>query len=221
MNDNELMTAVRESFTDVRSATAVERIVSRSRAIRRRRRVRGVTAAVGPAVAVGVALPASLPATSHAARGPGVRLAAWTVTRQTGGSIQVSFFGELRDPATLQAMLRADGVPASVTFIGQLNPARQPYAGSASPHWPPSSGEPLTGPLSGVLGSSSPQDAFNTQDALVIQPAALPAGAGLQIAVMKGIPLGPSGLKLALVRTAIPVLIRAAGLRGAAAGLPA
>jgi hypothetical protein len=197
MNDNQLMTAVRESFTDVRSATAVERIVSRSRVIRTRRRVRGVSAAAGAAaavaVAVGIAMPASFPAASHQARGPGVRLAAWTVTRQTGGSIQVSFFGELRDPATLQATLRADGVPASVTFIGQLNPACQPYAGSASPNWPPSPGEPLSGPLSGVLGSSSPQDAFNTQDALVIQPAALPAGAGLQIAVMQGIPLGPSG----------------------------
>ena len=30
-----------------------------------------------------------------------------------------------RDPAGLQATLRADGIPASVTFIGQQNPACQ------------------------------------------------------------------------------------------------
>ena len=34
MNDDELMTAVRESFTDVHSATPVEQIVSRSRTVR-------------------------------------------------------------------------------------------------------------------------------------------------------------------------------------------
>src|SRR5277367_3245506 len=117
MNDDELMTAVRESFTGVRSATPVERIVGRSRAIRARRRVPAVAAAVGAAaaaaVAVSVALPGSLPAgslpgashpaashpaASHPTSSPGVRLAAWTITRQAGGSIRVSFFGELRDP---------------------------------------------------------------------------------------------------------------------------
>jgi hypothetical protein len=36
MNDNELITAVRDSFTDVHSATPVERIVGRGRALRTR-----------------------------------------------------------------------------------------------------------------------------------------------------------------------------------------
>jgi hypothetical protein len=208
MNDDELMTAVRESFTGVRSATPVERIVGRSRAIRARRRVPAVAAAVGAAaaaaVAVSVALPGSLPAgslpgaghpaASHPTSSPGVRLAAWTITRQAGGSIRVSFFGELRDPAALQATLRADSVPVSVTFIGQLNPACQPYTGTGSPNWPPSPGQPLSGPLAGVLGTGhSPRDAYHSQAAVVIDPAALPSGAGLQIAVMQGIPLGPSG----------------------------
>ena len=91
------------------------------------------------------------------------------------------------DPAALQATLRADGVPVSVTFIGQQNPACQPYSSSGSPaHWPFGSG-------AGPLGRPNKNDFNNTQDALVINPAALPSGAGLQIAVMRGIPSGPSG----------------------------
>lgn len=97
--------------------------------------------------------------------------------------------GELRDPAGLQRTLRADGVPASVTFIGQQNPACQPYP---PPGNPPSSlrHPPFGGPLSKVLGSpfSNPPG-----DAMVIHPSALPSGAGLQIAVMRGIPPGPGG----------------------------
>ncbi|HEY2507920.1 MAG TPA: hypothetical protein VGI58_15500 [Streptosporangiaceae bacterium] len=212
MNDDELITAVRESFTDVHSTTPAAQIASRGRTLRARHRVAGVAAvgaAAAAAVAVGVTLtashlPASHPAASHpiasqpiashAATGAGVRLAAWTVTRQAGGSIRVSFFRELRDPAALQATLRADGLPASVTFIGQLNPACQPYNGTGSPNWPPSPGQHLRGPLAGVLGQGqSLQDAYRNQDTLVIDPTALPSGAGLQIAVMQGIPLGPSG----------------------------
>jgi hypothetical protein len=56
MNDDDLITAVRASFTGVRSATPVERIVTRSRAVRARRRIPALTAAlaVGAAVAVAV-----------------------------------------------------------------------------------------------------------------------------------------------------------------------
>jgi hypothetical protein len=187
MNDHELITVLREQRGNVPMTTPVEQIISRGRAVRARRRAPRVAAALGvgaaAAVAVGVALPAShpaasRPAASHPASGPGARLAAWTVTRQADGSIQVTFFRELRDPAALQRTLRADGVPASVTFIGQQNPACH--------------GIPV--PPASVLGSRNPQYAYNhPQDALVIHPAALPPGAGLQIAVMRGIPPGPSG----------------------------
>jgi len=123
---------------------------------------------------------ASHPAASHPVSRPGVRLAAWTVTRQPDGSIKVSFFRQLRDPVTLQATLRADGVPVSVTFIGQQNPACQPYPSNGSPaFWP-------FGSKAGPLGRPNPKDFYNTQNALVIHPAALPSGAGLQIAVMRG-----------------------------------
>ena len=37
MNDNELMTVVRESFSDVHSATSATRIITRGRTVRARR----------------------------------------------------------------------------------------------------------------------------------------------------------------------------------------
>jgi hypothetical protein len=56
MNDHDLITAVRESFTDVQSATPVERIVSRGRVIRTRRRIPGVVAVAAVAAAAGTAI---------------------------------------------------------------------------------------------------------------------------------------------------------------------
>lgn len=54
---------------------------------------------------------------------------AWTVASQPNGSIQVTV-SELRDPAGLQSKLRADGIPASVTFSGEANPACHGYPSS-------------------------------------------------------------------------------------------
>lgn len=56
MNDHDLITAVRESFTDVRSATPVERIVSRSQVIRARRVIPVAAAVVAVAAAAGTAV---------------------------------------------------------------------------------------------------------------------------------------------------------------------
>jgi hypothetical protein len=179
----------------IRSATPAERIVSRSRAVRARRRLPGVAAGAtaAAAVAVSVALPAGHPAASHPASGPGTRLAAWTVTRQADGNIQVSMFRQLRGQAELQqlqARLRADGVPATVTFIGQQDPACQPYPAQPSPPSTFRGPGPFPGLLGKVLGSPF-QNPLG--DAMVIHPSALPPGAGLQIAVMRGIPPGPAG----------------------------
>jgi hypothetical protein len=198
MNDEPTLTALRHRLDEVRdSLGGVHMTVPASEifATDRRRRTRhwlaagaGATAAV--AVAVGVALPASHPASE-----PGARLAAWTVTRQADGNIEVSFFGEpgLRDPAGLQRALRADGVPASVTFIGQQNPACQPFPSPSSPpsfRRPPGPFPAAPGPLGRVLGPffDKPRGV-----ATVIHPSALPSGAGLQIAVMRGIPAGQTG----------------------------
>jgi hypothetical protein len=199
MNDDPTLTAlrhrlteVRDSLDDVHMTIPASEIFARDRRRRARRWLAaGTGTAAALAVAVSMALPASHPAAGHpAARhrasGPGVQLAAWTVTRQADGSIQVSMFGQLRGQAELQRLqrtLRADGVPASVTFTGQQNPACQPYPAGG---W---------GLLTRVLGGGfkNPAAQYATQAALVIDPSKLPPGGGLQIAVMRGIPPGPSG----------------------------
>jgi hypothetical protein len=187
MNDDELIMVLREQRGKVPMTTPVEQIISRGRAVRARRRVPGVAAAVGAAaaaaIAVGVALPAGhpsagLPSASHSASLPNVRLAAWTVAWQADGSIKVTF-RQATDAAGLQRTLRADGVPASVTFTGQENPACQPYSTGSSHAYQPFG--PATGPLGGPGFLRNPKAAYNTPDALVIRPSALPSGTGLQI----------------------------------------
>ena len=138
--------------------TPVEQIVRRGRAVRARRRLPGVAgaaAAVAGAVLAGTTLlPAGHPS--------GVRLAAWTVTRQANGTIKVTI-RELRDPAGLQSKLRADGIPASVTFSSKPNPACQEYPGK----WD--------------LNKAGVQSPSSGPYVLTIHPSALPRGAGVQI----------------------------------------
>lgn len=189
MNDDELITVLREQRGRVPMTTPVEQIISRGHAVRARRRAPGVAASVGAAaaaaVAVSIVLPSGHPAASHLAAShpavqhpaashsasePDVRLAAWTVTRQADGSIQITF-REAADAAALQRTLRADGVPASVTFTGQQNPACQSWD--------------RPGPVGSAFGWSRfaghMKDAYTTLYALVIHPSALPSGAGVQI----------------------------------------
>jgi hypothetical protein len=167
MNDNELITILREQRDKVPMNTPVEQIISRGRAVRARRRVPGVAGALGAAAAVAFAVSLALPA-SHPASEPRAQLAAWTVDRQADGSIRVTI-RELRDPAGLQHKLRADGVPASVTFSGQRNPACQGYPGGGS--------QSQRRNLLSSVATPAPAG----RDAMVIHPSALPSGAGLQI----------------------------------------
>jgi len=55
MNDDELITVLREQRGKVVITTRVEQIINRGRAVRVRRRVSGVAAAVGAAAAAAVA----------------------------------------------------------------------------------------------------------------------------------------------------------------------
>ena len=181
MNDDELITILREQRDKVPMSTPVEQIISRGRAVRARRRVPAVAGALGAAAAVAFAVTAALPAShpaSHPASGP-AQLAAWTVARQADGSIRVTI-RELRDPAGLQHTLRADGVPASVTFTGLRNPACQGYPGGGSQsqrrHLLSSVATPAAG-----------------RNAMVIHPSALPSGAGLQIGALFQHYPGPRG----------------------------
>ena len=159
MNDDPLITAVKESVSGVHMHVPTEQIVSRSRAVRAQRRIPGLAAALvgvaGAAVAVTMLLPAS--------HQPSPQLAAWTVARQGDGTVSVTI-RELRDPAGLQRTLRADGVPASVTFFGQLPRSCQRYP----------------------AGTALINRVFTVRHAgrlpvMVIHPSALPSNAGVEI----------------------------------------
>jgi hypothetical protein len=172
MNDDELMTAVRESFADVHSATPVEQIVSRSRAVRTRWRIPAMAGATAVAAAAAVAVTTLL--AGHQPRHPvTVQLAAWTVVKQADGTVYVTV-RELRDPAGLQGTLRADGIPASVTFTGQPNPACRPY---------------LHRLRQGVAIEVAP--VYRPPNVLIFHPSDLLPGAGWQIEIGFNLPHRP------------------------------
>jgi hypothetical protein len=210
-SDTDVLNAARDSLCGmpVASPPDVETIMARGRARRHRRRlIPGMTGtlavAAGAAFAVTTLAPASHQATPEVGRQPAAHLAAWTVTKLAGGDISVTI-RQLKDPAGLQGTLRADGVPASVTFAGQLNPACRPYPGGTIP-WPPQSPSPLLRQVFpkpyGILpasahqspgwsqapgpGSPPPTSLPPGQTVIVIAPSALPAGAGVQIAATNG-----------------------------------
>ena len=183
MNDDELITVLREQRGTITMNAPVEQIIGRGRAVRARRRLPALAvAATAAAVAVAVtaALPASHPAGTHDAK-----LAAWTVVRQADDGIVVTV-KELQDPAGLQSTLHADGVPASVTFAGQGNPACQGYPGSGTQS---QRRQLLSSVVTAPVGSQ--------RNAMIIHPAALPSGAGLFIAAaMQNYPGPPGGIEL-------------------------
>jgi hypothetical protein len=179
MNDDELITVLQEQRGKISMNTPVEQIISRGRAARARRRLPGVAVGLGAAAATAFALTSAQPA-SHPAGAHDVKLAAWTVVKQADGAILVTI-SELKDPAGLQSTLRADGVPASVSFAGQENPACQGY----------------------VFGGSQSQrrqlltsiaDPAGSPNGMVIHPAAIPSGAGLQISALFQNGQGSQGL---------------------------
>jgi hypothetical protein len=163
MNENDLSIMVRESVTQVRSATPVNHVIARGDKIRTRRRIPQVAGAA-LTVAAGVALAATaLQPHGHAAGHPaGVQLAAWTVSNQPSGDIDVAV-RQLKDPAGLAATLRADGIPVVVTFRGKPRL--------------PASCQVLGRPQGRILGMRV-KDGVVT---LVIHPSALPSGTGIHI----------------------------------------
>ncbi len=188
MNDNyavdtvrDSLTTARDSLTDVHMTTPLDTIVRHGRARRRRHKLTGLAGAAIVAVGTVLAVTALPPASHPASHQPRVQLAAWTVTQQPGGVIHVTL-RELRDPAGLQATLRADGVPASVSFGNGQQTACRPYPGggfltSGNPTLINSVFPPYSGPGTAVS----------------IRPSALPRGTGVLLAVLQrsqpGVPL--------------------------------
>lgn len=133
MNDSELSSMVRESVAGVRSSTPVDQIISRGHAVRARRRrfpaaAGALVVAGGAALGVTALAPSGHPAPAAAGKAGGhpaaVRLDDWTVAKQANGDIVVTI-RQLQHPAGLQATLRADGLPAHVSFSSD-SPC-QPY----------------------------------------------------------------------------------------------
>ncbi len=136
------------------------------------------------------------------------QLTAWTVTRQADGNISVTI-RQLKDPAGLQATLRADGVPATVTFTRQQNPACRPYPGGTqgtAPHSTPLLHRVFPRPKDLPRLPAHPRQSRATIHShgpsrrprlsphfvlIVIDPAALPGNAGVQIATSDTGPRGP------------------------------
>ena len=162
MNDDELHTTVRDHFTDVRMDTPMDEIVTRGRAVRARRRipvaVGGLAAAAGVAIGVATLASGGQPA-SHATS---ATLTAWTVQKQANGDVRVTI-RDLRDPSGLQARLRADGIPASVSYSG-LPAACQPAAVTKT-----------------QLHSVVNRQQHGRRLVFIIHPSALPSGDGVFI----------------------------------------
>ncbi len=163
MNDSELISAVQEQRNKVPMTTPVQQIINRGRAVRARRRIPGLAGALAVVAAAAFAVSALLPASHPASHHPGRQLAAWTVVRQADGTVSVTI-REMRDPAGLQSRLRADGVPASVSFFGQLNRSCQRYTAGIA--------------LLNRVFTVRPAGRFPV---MVIHPSALPGGAGVAI----------------------------------------
>jgi hypothetical protein len=145
--------------------------VSRSRTIRARRWIPGVAGALAVVAGAALALTTLLPSSYRPDHHAPAQLTAWTVVKQGNGDIRVTIH-ELRDPAGLQSTLRADGVPATVTFPGQQNPACQPYAEGGTK-------SQRRHRLGRVYTFFPP-----TYKVTVIHPGALPSGAGVLISIL-------------------------------------
>jgi hypothetical protein len=176
MNDNELSTMVRESVAEIHAFTPVAQIISRGRAVRARRRIPAVAGVLAMTAAAALAAttllapghsgllasghPGLRPSGHPGSRSASARLAAWTVAVQANGDIDVTI-NQLKDPAGLQATLRADGLPVTVSFSGPL----------------------MSASCQGYDASQSTLNAVARihRDYLAIDPSALPSGTGLAI----------------------------------------
>lgn len=207
MNDDEVITLVREQRDKVPMGVPVEEIMSRGRGVRVQRFVPGMAGVLVVATGVAIAVSA-LPPASHQTNTPvshqtndqtghqsTVQLAAWTVTKLSDGNISVTI-RQLQDPSGLQSTLRADGIPASVTFDGQLNPPCQLYpGGTADSSTQPSAllkqvfpkpyqklPAPPPGPALPATSAPAPFPPNPDSTIIVIDPSALPSNAGVQLA---------------------------------------
>jgi hypothetical protein len=187
MSEEDLMTAVREEFEPVRMDVSVDAIMAKGRATRRFRR--GGVAAGALAIALGVGLGVPALSSGGAASGTtaggttagGIELTAWTVAKQTNGSIHVTI-REMRNLPALNARLAADG--ARVVFVlATTSAAEVPTAGCL-----PAS---AVNGNAGITNQNAAATAVNTISSphgytVVVTPAKIPAGDMVRVAAAEG-----------------------------------
>jgi hypothetical protein len=148
MNDEDLITLLKEPLAGVRVTVPLDQVTRRGRAVRtRRHRQHGLTGAAALASAAIAAVALLVPGAPPAVPGPHpatAQLAAWTVTRDPDGGITVSV-SQMRDPAGLQATLRADGIPVRVTFDPSRSTTQPLPAGCTAPRMSDSANAQLQG----------------------------------------------------------------------------
>lgn len=195
MNDQELITAVRQSVHGVRMNVPAEQIVSRSRAIRasgHRRLAAGITAAAAAgSVVLGLGLTGvfgAAPArstgttgTAATARSTGtIRTAAFTLTRNANGTVTLRLTErQMFDPAALQGALAQDGIRAVVkTDTYCWSSPAAPNAGDLGvlTHELPN-GTPIGPPSAGKI--HFPPGFTPADTVTVINPAKMPSGTEL------------------------------------------
>jgi hypothetical protein len=150
------------------------------------RRSLGGLSATGVIAAAIIGVIALPPASHQASHRVHAQLAAWTVVRQADGTIFVQI-RELRDPAGLQATLRADGVPASVAFYpGSVAPGQSPIS---IVQFKDNPCEEYSGGEDQAQNVVTGQDPF--QSGFTVHPSAIPSGAGVQIVASSNVAYNP------------------------------
>ena len=181
MTDDELLSAVRESFAGARLNAPLDATIQRGRTLRARRRRGGLAAAIVLAAGLTVAGLLSRGTgqpTPTAGPTPPASLAAWTVTKGPGHTVTI-LVRQLRDPAGLRRTLRADGVPAAVAFQGGLLSDTPPLPRTCRDvHMSDTANADLQGRIIGPGMAPDPRAV-----ALVIHTAEIPRGIGLNLTV--------------------------------------
>jgi hypothetical protein len=166
-------------------ATVPPGLAARVRRRERQRKLRiraAATAGTAAAAAAAVTTATLVPGGGTA----GVKLAAWTVAKEPGGTVAITL-RELRDPAGLRRALRADGVPARVTFVNHPFEPATNGPPVPPPCRAPSLSDQANAELQGrilpppVPASASGGVVKSTGAVVAIRPSAIPPGIGLNL----------------------------------------
>jgi hypothetical protein len=167
-------------------------------------------AAAAAAAAVVLALmPGSPAARAHHAGQGGTTLAAWTVIKLQHGVLRVTI-RELRNPAGLWSLLRADGVPANVQFLKHnfmpTTSTRDLPQGCLNPRMSDRANAELQGKI-------MPIDPLPVGGVAVnIRPSAIPHGIGLYLKAWAASPGTQSGAALSLQIDLVQATAQCTGL---------